>query len=336
VQKLLITTGALIALLIIIGLALPRYSRIEVSTTIDANPATVFTLANDLQRANEWSSTVASDPNARVVFSGPQRGVGAMMTWDGAIAGSGTQTITESRPYEHVAMVVNPGEDSESRMWIDIRRGAGGSDVTWSFEADFGYNIVGRYLALMIKGIFKREFETALANLKTMAEGLPRADFSDLDIEHIVVEPTTIAYLSSSSAPEPGAISEAMGDAYFEILGFIDEHGLAEAGAPLSISRSFSGSSLQFDAAIPVRGVTDETPADGKLVRIGETYGGPVIRVRHIGSYRTLATTHLKITSYLAAAGIGRNGAPWESYVSDPTKVDEDDLLTYVFYPISR
>ncbi len=335
-QKLLIATGALLALLIIIGLSLPRYSRVEVTTTIDANPATIFALANDLERANEWSSTVASDPNARVVFSGPRRGVGATMTWDGAIAGSGTQMITESRPFEHVAMVVNPGEDSESRMWIDIRRGAGGSDVSWSFEADFGYNIVGRYLALMIKGIFEREFDTALADLKTMAEGLPRADFSDLDIEHLVVEATTIAYLSSSSAPEPAAISEAMGDAYFEILGFIDEHGLAEAGAPLSITRSFSGSSLQFDAAIPVRGVTDETPKDSRLVKIGETYSGPVIRVRHIGSYRTLATTHLKITSYLAAAGIERNGAAWESYVSDPTKVAEDQLLTYLFYPVIR
>jgi effector-binding domain-containing protein len=135
--------------------------------------------------------------------------------------------------------------------------------------------------------------------------------------------------------PEPAAISAAMGKAYFEILNFIDQNNLSEAGAPLSITRSFSGSVLQFDTAIPVRGITDSTPRDGAKVRIGRTYGGSVIRVRHIGSYRTLGATHRKIAAYLAALGIERAGDAWESYVSDPTKVPESELLTYVYYPIS-
>ena len=134
--------------------------------------------------------------------------------------------------------------------------------------------------------------------------------------------------------PEPAAISEAMGDAYFEILSFIDGHGLSEAGAPMSITRSYSGSELLFDAAIPVRGVSDSTPRDGNTVKIGQSFAGNVIRVRHIGSYRTLATTHRKIASYLAALGVERAGHAWESYVSDPTRVAESELLTYVYYPI--
>jgi effector-binding domain-containing protein len=40
------------------------------------------------------------------------------------------------------------------------------------------------------------------------------------------------------------------------------------------------------------------------------------------------------VSAYLAALGIERNGAPWESYVSDPGKMPEEDLLTYVYYPI--
>ncbi len=98
--------------------------------------------------------------------------------------------------------------------------------------------------------------------------------------------------------------------------------------------RSFSGPELRFDAAIPVRGLADTTPRDGTPVRIGQTHAGTVIRVKHVGSYRTLATTHRKINAYLAALGIERNGDAWESYVSDPTKVAEGDLLTYIYYPI--
>ncbi|MCH8135552.1 MAG: hypothetical protein IIB77_06210, partial [Proteobacteria bacterium] len=51
-------------------------------------------------------------------------------------------------------------------------------------------------------------------------------------------------------------------------------------------------------------------------------------------NYRTLSSTHRKIVAYLAALDIKRNGDSWESYVSDPTKMDEADLLTYVYYPI--
>jgi effector-binding domain-containing protein len=167
-----------------------------------------------------------------------------------------------------------------------------------------------------------------------MAESLPRADFSQIEIEHIVVEASEIASLPVSSVAEAGAISTAMASAYFSILSFVDAHNLQEAGAALSISRGFSGSEIRFDAGIPVHGVTEDTPRGGAGVRITESYGGPVIRVRHIGPYGTLGATHDKIAAYLAALGIERNGDAWESYVMDPTRVDEDELLTLVYYPI--
>ena len=69
-------------------------------------------------------------------------------------------------------------------------------------------------------------------------------------------------------------------------------------------------------------------------VRIGKSYEGPVIRVKHTGSYRGLGRTHDKIAAYMAARGLQRNGDAWESYISDPGRTDESGLLTYVYYPI--
>ena len=333
-QKLIYGTGALLALLIIIGLALPRTHQVEVSIEIDAHQATVFALVNDLRRFSDWSPWTETDPNARVLFSGPPRGEGAMMTWDGAIIGSGSQLITESVPYEHIGLLMNPGESGEARAWFDFAPGVGTTIVRWGFEADHGMNIVGRYFASMLGGIVARDFHNGLLRLKDLAEGLPSADFSDIEIEHIVVEAMQIAYLPTTSRSDPAAISDALGKAYFQILSFIDRNRLSDAGAPLSIMRSFTGSELRFDAAIPIRGVTDDTPRESNDVRIGQTYAGPVVRVRHTGSYKGLTGTHRKISAYLAAFDIARNGAAWESYVSDPGKVAEADLLTYVYYPI--
>lgn len=333
-QKLLYGVGALLALLIIIGFALPRTHSIEVSEEIDAHPATVFALLNDFRRFALWSPLAATDPNVRILYSGNNRGVGSTMTWDGAVVGSGTQTITDSRPFEHVAIVMSPGEPGESRSWFDLVPGTGTTIVTWGFEADYGMNIVGRYFAAMLGSIVARDYQNGLLELKELAESLPSADFSDIEIEHLVVEAMEIAYLPASSRPEPAAISEAMGKAYFQILNFIDAQNLKDAGAPLSITRTFSGATLIFDAAIPVRRVSESTPRDGASVKLGLTYEGPVIRVKHMGPYRTLTATHRKISAYLAAHGIERNGDAWESYVSDPGDVPENELLTYVYYPI--
>ena len=333
-QKLIYGSGALLALLIIIGFALPRTHQVEVSIEIDAQLATVFALVNDLQRFSDWSPWTHTDPNARVLFSGPTRGVDALMTWDGAIIGSGSQLITESLPHEHVGMVMNPGESGAARAWFDLTPGVGTTLVRWGFEADYGLNIVGRYFAPMLGGIVARDYHAGLLRLKDLAEGLPSADFSDIEIEQIVVEAVPIAYLTTTSRSDPAAISGALGKAYFQVLSFIDKHNLSDAGAPISIMRTVSGSELRFDAAIPVRGVNDSTPRDGSGVKIGQTYAGPVIRVRHVGSYKGLGATQRKISAYIAAYGIARAGAAWESYVSDPGKVAEADLLTYIYYPI--
>jgi len=333
-QKISYGIVGFIALLLVIGLVLPRYARVEVETRIDAHPATVFALINDFHRRNLWSPLTATDPNARVVFSGPERGVGTTRSWDGAIIGTGTEIITQSRPFEYVETSINPDDSGAARTWFELAADGDATVAKWSYETDYGANIAARYIAPLLSGVIERDHEQGLASLKDLAESLPRADFSDIEIEQLVVEASDIAYRSTTSTPEPAAISEAMGDAYFEILTFIDRQGLAEAGAPISITRSFSGGKLLFDAAIPVRGVGQSTPRDGLPVKIGRTYAGNVIRVRHVGSYRKLGETHRKIAAHLAALGLERAGDAWESYVSDPTRVPEAELLTFVYYPI--
>ena len=334
-QKLIYGVFAFLLLLILVGFALPRTHQFEVSIEIDAPPATVYALVSDFRRHAHWSPWADTDPNARILYSGALRGEGAIMTWDGAIIGSGSQIITTAKPYERIDITMNPGDEGQASSWFVLQQGVGTSLLTRGFEVDYGMNIVGRYFASMLGSVVARDYYLGLERLKELAESLPSADFGSLDIEHIVVEAQDIAYLSTSARPEPGATADALRDAYFEILRFIDAQGLSDAGAPLSITRGFKGADLAFDAAIPVRGLSEETPRAEPLVRIGETYAGPVIRVKHVGSYRTLSETHRRISAYLAAFGIERNGAAWESYVSDPGNTPEEQLLTYVYYPIS-
>lgn len=328
------STGTVLLALLVVGLTLPSEAIVERSVKIDANRATVFALLNDFRQVEKWSPWLNDDPNARIEFSGPARGVGTTVAWDGDIIGQGSQTITESVPYSRVATVLDITNQGKADTAFVVLGTAEGTEVIWSFSIDFGFNLVGRYVGLIIVGSVRDDYEEGLVNLKSMAEGLPAADFTNLEIEHLVVEATDIAFLPTSSAPQAAAMSEAMGKAYFDILGFIALNNLAEAGAPISIAREFSGSEIRFDAAIPVRGMADRELRGDASVKLGKTYEGPVIRAKHIGSYRLLGRTHDKVAAYLAALGIERNGDAWESYVGDPTRTHETQLVTYVYYPI--
>ncbi len=332
-KKLYGIAAGVFALLLFV-FAMPSRVHIERELVVDARQATVFALLNDFRQMEKWLPRAGEDANARVEFSGPPRGVGASVSWSGQIIGQGRQTIATSEPFSTLSSIVDLDNGNEATVFFTLEEVSHMTLVTWSWERDSGWNILSRVFGLFQDGIIGDEMESGLASLGSLAERLPRADFSELQIEQIVVEAIDIAFHRTTSIPEASAISEAMGDSYFEVLSFIDQFNLQEAGAPISITRTFSGSELVFDAAIPVRGLTAATPRTEQPVKIDATYGGPVIRVRHIGSYGTLGGTHDKIAAYLAAMGIERNGDAWESYVSDPTRTVEAELVTYVYYPI--
>ncbi len=335
-KKSLLSFGGIGLLVVVVGIVLPSRVVIERHILIDTHAATIFALLNDFNQVTKWSPMLDGDANAQIDISGPPRGVDASISWNGHIIGQGRQTIIESVPYEKITTQFDLGGQIPATVTFSLSSEQGMTRVVWRHEREFGFNLASRYYGLVLGSIIGPRQEEGLTQLKALAENLPRADFSGMEIEQLVIEGLDIAYLSTTSIPQATAISEAIGDAYYSVLRFIDEYGLDTAGAPLSITRTFSGSELVFDAAIPVRGIGEETPRSGAVVKIGRTYAGPVIRVKHIGSYRTLGSTHDKIAAYLAALGIERNGDAWESYISDPTRTDEADLLTYVYYPIRR
>ncbi|HEX6260462.1 MAG TPA: SRPBCC family protein, partial [Woeseiaceae bacterium] len=57
-RKLLYAAGAIALFLVIVGLMLPSTAHVSQETTIDAPVATVFALASDVHRMQEWSPWV--------------------------------------------------------------------------------------------------------------------------------------------------------------------------------------------------------------------------------------------------------------------------------------
>ena len=333
----ILSLALLIILLVVLGIGvfLPSRAHVERDISIIAPQATVFALLNDLNQQQKWSPWVESDPTARFTRSGPRRGVGATIEWDGKIIGRGSQRINESMPFTRIVSSVDLGDSSPAIATFLLDSDGVTTMVRWTLDMDFGRDLAARYFGLLSDKLVGRDYEKGLQNLKSMAESLPQADFGKLEIAELLVESITIAYLPTASVPQSAAISEAMGKSFFRILTFIDKNDLQAAGPPMSITRSFSGAELRFDVAIPIIDSDLGQIEDDSGVQLGTTYAGPALRARHIGPYRQLSATHARIAAYIAALGIERNGDAWESYVSDPTQTNESELLTYVYYPVS-
>jgi effector-binding domain-containing protein len=209
-----------------------------------------------------------------------------------------------------------------------------GTRVSWSMDVDLGMNPIGRYFGLGFDAMIGKDFDKGLTLLQTFAEGLPKADFAGLEIEAVLVEPVTVAYVPASSASDDAAIAAAIAKAYGEVGAFMKAQNLNQAGAPLTIDAGSSGTGYLFDAAIPVDGVPAKPVSPDSRVQLKQTYGGKVLKVALRGPYSQIPGTYDKIVAYIAAHGIETNGSSWDEFANDPSTVKAPDVLTNIYFPI--
>ena len=176
-KKILGGVIALVILALAVGLLLPSKTHIERSSEIHATPSAVFAYLNDFRKFNLWSPWAKLDPNTQYTFSGPDQGVGAKMVWQSehSNVGSGQQQITVSAPDRRVQTALNFGDMGTAYATFDLVASGANTRVTWSFDQDNGYNILGRYFGLMMNKFIGADYEQGLVNLKSVVESAPPA-----------------------------------------------------------------------------------------------------------------------------------------------------------------
>ncbi len=334
--KLGVVILALVALLVVVGLFLPNTAHVERTTVISAPQSTVFALVNGYARFNEWSPWAEIDPETRYTHEGPAQGVGARQSWesDDNNVGTGSQEITLSEPFNRVETALDFGPQGTAQAFFDLKSEGDDTRIVWGFDTNFGYNLIGRYFGLFFDKMLGSQYEQGLANLKRLAESLPSADWSDLAVETLEVDPVTIAYVSGTSSQDSAEIGQAFAAAYGQIGAFMGQHSLTPAGQPLSINKSWDESGYVFDAGIPLASAPEMEISEDSPVQIGETYGGQVLKVVHQGSYESLPATYDKIEAYLAAHGLEPTGPAWDQWISDPGDTPEAELITHIYHPL--
>jgi hypothetical protein len=162
----------LVAVLVGVGLFLPRTWHVERSVVINASPEHIHPLVNELKAWQSWAAwNNEMDPEVKYEYGGPAAGVGGWWSWNGPKMGHGKMTITKSDVNSGVWVDEMIETDSEvnahgSLTWTQE---GGGTKVTWVDEGLLP-PVLGGYGVGFIEKMLGEHFQTGLDNLKVQAE----------------------------------------------------------------------------------------------------------------------------------------------------------------------
>ena len=151
----------------------PDSFRVERSISINAPPEKIFPHLSDLRGHRAWSPWEGKDPAMQRTYSGSAQGKGAVYEWDGnRNIGKGRMEITEVSPPSRIVIKLDFIKPFEAHNTAEFRLEPKGAStkVTWAIHgpSPFFSKVMGPFLSM--DKMIGKEFETGLANLKSLTE----------------------------------------------------------------------------------------------------------------------------------------------------------------------
>jgi effector-binding domain-containing protein len=328
VKRILLVLVVLVALLAIIALFLPSSISVSRSLTIKAAPENVYSLVGNLKSWNRWSPWNQMDPNWKVTWGGPEEGEGSWYSWvsDNSQLGTGKITITKAVPFDSIITKMEfMGSDDPAWGCYYFKAAESGVTLTMTMNADFGYNLIGRWFGLFMKGEIEANFDKGLESIRKISEdgiaGAARGEYMITETwqneqPYISIRDTaTMLTIGPKFGTNFGLLMQAMADA-----------GVKSAGPPFAI---FHSEDSIMDIEWCVSTVTP-IPSKGNVIG-GKFAAGKILKADYYGPYEGSGPANKAIEKYAADKKLPLGAPVREVYITDPTKEpNAARWLTYI------
>ena len=171
-KKIAIWIGVALLAIILISFLFPTTMKVSRSIEVNAPVDRVFDQVNDLRNWEKWSPWKRMDPTMVMTFSNPPVGQGAFYKWESQDKhmGRGTLTLSKVTPFEEIVTALQMEDWPTSSATFKFTHKGDAVLVTWSMEERIGSMPWSRYMAVMMRGTMKKQFDDGLKGIKFYTE----------------------------------------------------------------------------------------------------------------------------------------------------------------------
>jgi len=254
-------------LAVVVGIFMPSHGHIERSNMISKDIRDVYDVFNNFGRFKDYAVLRVFDPSLEYQLSGKAYGPGAKISWDSKVpkVGKGSLEIASATPgFAHISEqgsgqivwnVTNDWSGHNKQFVIDMERAGRGKrlvKVTWSYDVDYGWNLLARYSNIYIHGTPDSVIRYSLDNVQTMLAAVPNIVYDDLNPKLVDTPQQPVLFVSMHAKLNQTEIDYAKATAMSELQAAMSKLKLSPTGPRIVISKSYGENSYDFDVGLPV------------------------------------------------------------------------------------
>ncbi len=317
---------ALLAILIIIGFAMPKEVKVTTTEEIKLSPAKVFHFVAGFVDRTAWDPWIKADTAAKVTFDIVPGYTGSKYNWEGPAVGKGLMIVDSVVPGSYIRNSVSlmPGKFIPE-VW-KFSPTATGTSLEWTITMTSG-SPFGRLANQAFRGIIQKTMDSGKADLKNYLEthGVKLSKLTEIGIE----EYPAVEALTVTAGVSMAGVAAWFGQSMGMLMAEQQAQNLQPQGMPFARYEGFDPATGQFTmtAGVPVS-AGGKTNGGIKLAKYGSFVA---LKGLHNGPYDELSVSYGALEKYAKDNGMELSGVVWEYYLSDPAEAtDPTQLLTLI------
>src|SRR5699024_4658461 len=155
----------------------------------------------------------------------------------------------------------NDWHGADKRFSINLQRTGQSQklvDITWSYDVDYGWNLIDRYSGLYIHGRPDGMIQGSLKNVGDYLANIPNLGYSDLKPKIVERPQQPILLVSTSAKRNLTDVDAATDAAVAKIDAAMKKLGVHRAGSRIRFTTNYGNEKVTFDVAIPIDSDTVE------------------------------------------------------------------------------
>jgi effector-binding domain-containing protein len=328
-RRILLIILCIALVVVIIGFMLPRKIHVERRLFLNASQKTVFSQVNIVKNWINWSPWFQMDTAIRIVFSGPESGVGSSFGWmsNNKNVGNGRVSIISGFSSDSLVVLFDFAEKGKSTGKFTFLKQYPGTNCIWSLDSDLGLNPISRWFGLFSDRLIGPDMERGLKNLNEIVQNTN----SVYGYEIVNYELPAQIMITVRDTASPETVMHKLSFMYKKLSLFLKSEDLSPIGNPSAIFHNYSNGNFDIEAGLQVP-VLVSVPEG---LSCSEKALQRTVMIKYVGSYKMISSAYRALQTYIYNNDLKMNGPGWEEYVTNPTvEADSVKRHTNIYYPV--